>query len=392
MKKFTRILILALLVSAILIPSTVSASGFQDDKVIFGSNYTLREGETLNGDLIVLGGNVTLEKSSTVNGDTVVFGGNVTVNGTINGNLVALGGIVVLEEEALIQGDLTVVSGSYDQSPGAIITGDIVTEENIPFEFNLPENGLLEGDFPLPQFQQLPFVSASWFFFRVLIWTGLAILIGLFLEDPAKVINKAALGEPVMTFVVGLGVLVVAPFVLLALIVTILLSPVSLVGIFALIAAWVVGLVALSIEIGRKLVEALNQTLPVPLLAGIGMFIISLIFNGFSQVVPCVGWLPKFILGAWVMGAVILTRFGTRAYPAEKGQPVAAAEPASPAPPAPIAEIPEAFPAKEAVNATQSALDLAAEEGIDLSTVAGTGAEGRITLNDVRKAVKEKND
>jgi pyruvate/2-oxoglutarate dehydrogenase complex dihydrolipoamide acyltransferase (E2) component len=386
MKNFTRIIILLLVVSAILIPTTAFASGFEDDKVIFGSNYTLREGETLNGDLIVLGGNVNLESSSTVNGDTVVFGGNVTVNGTINGNLVALGGIVVLEDEALIQGDLTVVSGSYEQSSGAIITGSIITEENIPFEFELPENGLFEGNFPFPRFKQLPFVSASWFFFRVLIWSGLAILIGLFIEDQAVVINRSAFREPVMSFVVGLGVVVVAPFVMLALIVTILLSPVSLVGIFALITAWIVGLVSLSIEVGRKLLQTLNQTLPVPLLAGIGMFIITLIFNGFSQIVPCVGWLPRFILGSWVIGAVILTRFGTHAYPDKGEQPAGEIVPES----SPVKEIPEAFPSKVSVDATQAAIELAEKEGIDLAAVSGTGAAGRITLNDVRKAIKDR--
>ncbi len=383
MKKLTRIIILLLLVSAILIPTTAFASGYKDDKVIFGSNYTLQEGESLNGDLVVFGGNVTLEVSSTVNGDTVVFGGNVTSNGTINGNLVALGGIVVLGEEALVQGDLTVLGSSYEQSPGAVITGSIITEENIPFEFQLPENGLFEGDFPFSGFRELPFVSASWFFFRILIWTGLAILIGLFIQDQAVTINRTAFGEPVMSFVVGLGIVVVAPIVLLALLVTILLSPVSLVGIFALIAAWVVGLVALSIEIGRKLVHAMNQTLPVPLLAGIGMFILALFFNGFSQVVPCVGWIPKFILGLWVLGAVVLTRFGTHAYPEKKDLAVEAASPTAAA----VKEIPEAFPAKEQINATKAALDLAKEKGIDLGTISGSGAEGRITLNDVRKAI-----
>jgi hypothetical protein len=385
MKNLTRIIILLLLVSAILIPTTAFASGFEDDKVIFGSNYTLRAGESLNGDLVVFGGNVTVEESSTVNGDMVVFGGNVTSNGTVNGNLVALGGIVFLGDEALVQGDLSVVGSSLEQSPGAVITGSIITEENIPFEFELPANGLFEGDFPIPMFNQLPFVSASWFFFRILIWTGLAILIGLFIQDQAVVINRAAFGEPVMSFVVGLGVVVVAPFVLLALLVTILLSPVSLVGVFALIAAWVVGLVSLSIEVGRKLVQALNQTLPVPLLAGIGMFILTLFFNGFSQLVVCVGWIPKFILGAWVLGAVILTRFGTHIYPEPKKQTETGV-------------IPEAFPALEAsevktgdqeVNATKAALDLAKEREIKISTVAGSGAGGRITVNDVRKALKD---
>lgn len=40
------------------------------------------------------------------------------------------------------------------------------------------------------------------------------------------------------------------------------------------------------------------------------------------------------------------------------------------------------------VDATDSAKALAEEEGIDLSTVTGTGEEGRITLTDVREAVK----
>ncbi len=388
MKNSTRIIILLLLVSAILIPTTAYASNFGDDKIIFGSNYTLREGETLNGDLIVLGGNVSTEVKSTINGDTVVFGGNVSANGTINGNLITLGGIVILGDNALVQGDLTVVSGSFEQSPSAVITGNLITEENIPFKFEMPENGLFQGDFPVPKFNQLPFVSASWFFFRILIWTGLAILIGLFIEDQAVVINRAAFSEPAISFVVGLGIVVVTPFVLLALLVTIILSPVSLVGVFALIAAWVVGLVSLSIEVGRKLVQALNQTLPVPLLAGIGMFILSLFFNGFNQVVPCVGWIPKFILGTWVIGAVVLTRFGTHSYPDKKDQPAEEVLPE----PSQAKEIPEAFPGKEPINATAAAIDLAEAEGIDLSGISGTGSEGRIILNDVRKAIREKNN
>ena len=153
MKKLTRILVFVLLISAILIPSTVSASGFRDDKVIFGGNFTLDSGETLHGDLVVFGGNVILETSSTVNGDTVVMGGNATSNGTINGNLVALGGIVELQEEARVIGDLTVLGSSFEQASGAYISGTIVTEENLPFDFNLPSDiGLFEGDFLAFQF------------------------------------------------------------------------------------------------------------------------------------------------------------------------------------------------------------------------------------------------
>ncbi|MFV1948576.1 MAG: polymer-forming cytoskeletal protein [Anaerolineales bacterium] len=383
MKAINRILIFIVLISVILIPTTASASGFMDDKVIFGGNFTLASGETLDGDLVVFGGNIVLKESSSVNGDVVVMGGNVILNGTINGNLVSLGGMVELQQFARINGDLTVLGGSFEQADGAHITGNIVTEENIPFKFTRPDKfGLFNGDFSALRFQQLPFVSASWFFFRILIWTGLAILIALFIQDQAAVINRAAFGEPVMSILAGMGVIIVAPLVLIALIVTILLSPVSLIGIFALIAAWVVGLVAASIEVGKKLAESLNQSWPIPILAGVGMFILSLFFNGFSQLVPCVGWLPRFVLGTWVMGAVILTRFGSREYPESDGIDTP-----------PLEDLPPPFeseetPVKVAVSSTKAAAELAQQEGLDLGTVKGTGAEGKITINDVRKALK----
>jgi pyruvate/2-oxoglutarate dehydrogenase complex dihydrolipoamide acyltransferase (E2) component len=118
------------------------------------------------------------------------------------------------------------------------------------------------------------------------------------------------------------------------------------------------------------------------------MFIISLIFNGFSQLVPCVGWLPRFVLGTWVMGAVILTRFGSREYP-EKDDGGAPLHDDSPIPP-PFE--PEKKPVKKiaasGTNATKAAAELAEKEGLDLGSVKGTGAEGRVTINDVRRALK----
>jgi pyruvate/2-oxoglutarate dehydrogenase complex dihydrolipoamide acyltransferase (E2) component len=114
------------------------------------------------------------------------------------------------------------------------------------------------------------------------------------------------------------------------------------------------------------------------------MFILSLFFNGFSQLVPCVGWLPRFVLGIWAMGAVILTRFGSREYPEKELSDL----PAKEGTPLPAPFEPEKKPVKVAVNATPAAVELADKEGLDLSAVKGTGAEGRITINDVRKALK----
>jgi pyruvate/2-oxoglutarate dehydrogenase complex dihydrolipoamide acyltransferase (E2) component len=191
-----------------------------------------------------------------------------------------------------------------------------------------------------------------------------------------------------MAILVGLGIIIIAPLVLIALIVTIILSPVSLIGIFALIAAWVVGLVAVSIEVGRKLATSLDQSWPVPVLAGVGMFILSLFFNGFSQLVPCVGWLPRFVLGTWVMGAVILTRFGSREYPEKDIIETTPLDDSPLPPPFESEEKPVKKIAASVSNVTKAAAELAEKEGLDLGSVDGTGADGKITINDVRKALK----
>jgi hypothetical protein len=316
MNKKIRILLIISVLAVLLVPASTSASGLADDKVIFGGNYTLQEGDVLTGDLVAFGGNVEIEIGATVNGDVAVMGGNLTSAGIINGNLVGMGGFVTLQETARVNGDLTVLGSSLDQEPGARIDGNIITENSFPFEFTLPSSvTAFNGDFSDFSFWGAPFVSAGWFFFRLLIWAGLAVILMLFLEENALKVKKSAFEQPAITFLTGLGIALIAPVVLLILTITLLLIPVALIGVFLLIFAWMVGWVALGLEVGRRLSRALDQTWPAPVNAGIGMFLTFLLFNGFQQIVPCFGFLPKTIAGLWMLGAVLLTRFGTQDYP-----------------------------------------------------------------------------
>ena len=178
-----KFLVLGLLILALLIPQTAQAAGPKDDKVIFGSNYTLAEGETLNGDLVVFGGNVTLERDSTVNGDVVAMGGRVSVDGTINGNLVAMGGYLEIKSHANINGEVTALGSSVERYEDAQISGNIVTSDDIPFEFNFPAQ--LQMPNKIPQtlgFWHAPLATGLWFMFQLLIWTGVAILVTLFFQ------------------------------------------------------------------------------------------------------------------------------------------------------------------------------------------------------------------
>lgn len=59
-----------------------------------------------------------------------------------------------------------------------------------------------------------------------------------------------------------------------------------------------------------------------------------------------------------------------------------------PAPPAPVAVNVPAQAADEP-RATAEAIEMAAEAGIDLATIAGSGKNGKITKNDVEAAIEK---
>ena len=69
-----------------------------DGQVIFGQSFTLKNGETLTGDLLVFGGTATLEEGATVNGNVVLFGGTLVVDGEVSGDVAVTGGSVTWEQ------------------------------------------------------------------------------------------------------------------------------------------------------------------------------------------------------------------------------------------------------------------------------------------------------
>jgi hypothetical protein len=93
-----------------------------------------------------------------------------------------------------------------------------------------------------------------------------------------------------------------------------------------LVAAWLLGWVALGYEVGSRIAEAVNMVWAPAISAGVGTFILIFVLGGFSKLIPCIGWLPQTLVGLWGLGAVLLTRFGTQDYPTEM-QKVAVEEP-----------------------------------------------------------------
>ena len=318
-KLFTLLLTLTLLV---LPTSAVHAGGFStgmfDGRVIFGDNFTLKSGDTLNGDLVVFGGNVTVEEDATVNGDVVVFGGNVNLDGTVNDSVVIIGGTMHMGEMSVVKGDLVTVGGSLTREPGAEVGGDVVTDVPAP-NIQIPDVQVPNAptppippygyDFnfnPLGRFLQMMGTAIA--------VSLLAMLASLFLQPQIERVSQAAFGQPVIAGSVGLLTGVLAPFVLVILAVTIILIPVALLAVIALALAWLFGLISLGTEVGERFTKAISQTWAPPLTAGLGTFLLMVVVGSIGMI-PCVGWLVTSLVALFGIGGVVLTLFGSQPYP-----------------------------------------------------------------------------
>jgi hypothetical protein len=321
-KIFTLIIIL----SVVLLALPRQALAAPQAKVIMGDSYTLSSGEVLNEDLLVLGGTVRLEDGSTVNGSVMLMGGQLWAAGRINGDLTAAGGMVSLQASAVVTGDFSTLGAQVERNQDAVIEGETLTNQDLPFGF-VP--GAWQDTFMMPN-GVTPILDLGWFFLRVVLWGLLAMLVVMFLQAPTERVARAINNQPLVAGGLGIATGLILPIVLVVLAITICLIPISVLGFLVLGAAWAYGLVALGLELGKRFGSIFKQEWHAALAAGVGTFLLMLILNGLSAVLPCVGWIPQVLAGALGLGGVMLTRFGTQEYP-DQPAAVGAIEP-SPTP------------------------------------------------------------
>lgn len=302
-------LLLALIFAPI---QSASAKGLAEGKVIFGDTYTLKSGETLNGDLVVFGGSANIEKGAKVEGNAVVIGGSLVVNGEVAGDVAVVGGAVTLGAESRVRGNLSTVGAMLTRTEGSQVDGEIF---NTATSWQDRENGT-QTPLPTPsvQINFQPFWTVVNVIGQALALGILAMLVMLFLAPHTQRVGQAIVGQPVIAGMLGLLTVVLAPLALVLLIITILLIPVALVAVIALALAAVFGWIAIGLEIGERFSTAIKQQWHPSLAAGLGTFLLALVAN-IIGLIACVGWLAPFLVTMLGIGGVIMTRFGAR--PAE---------------------------------------------------------------------------
>jgi len=342
--------IVLLLVLALLPTRAAHARGLSDGKVIFGQNFTLAKGETLDGDLIVFGGNVTIEDDAKINGSLAVFGGNASVgdkaviasdvamfggnmqmNGTIDGDMVMLGGQASLGSNSLVSGDLSTFGGQVQRAAGSQVMGQVVNNAPVPsLDILNKPNAVTPPNIPQPRFNFNfdPVWGVINIFFRAIGLALVAMLAVLFLHPQMERVSQAIASQPVIAGSFGLLTIVVGTIALLIIGLTIILLPVSFLGALALVLGWMFGVIAIGHEVGERFTHAINQSWAPVLTAGFGTFLLVLVVEVVG-LIPCIGWLAPFLVGLMGLGGVALTYFGSRNYPHMMAPSVEAPPPAS---------------------------------------------------------------
>lgn len=329
-----------LVLGLLIVPtSTVFAqSSDGEDIVLFGQNYTVESGDTLNNDIAVFGGNVTIEKDALVNGNIIIFGGNleiegeidgdialiggnVTISGETKGDIVLIGGQAQLTETAYVDGNIAMIGGNLDKEEGAEITGqvtynappgidvpDVPNVPNVPNPPDVPNAPNFDYGY---DFRFNPFWEIGSAFGRALVIAAIGMLLMLFLQPQLERAGNAMTSQPFVAGGFGLLTLIIVPVAAFIIALTILLIPVSLILLLLVPLAWLFGMVALGQEVGDRFTKAINQTWAPVLSTGFGTFMLVLLTN-LIGLIPCVGWLASILVHLVALGGVTMTWFGTR--------------------------------------------------------------------------------
>ncbi|HZQ04977.1 MAG TPA: hypothetical protein VFD70_00240 [Anaerolineae bacterium] len=289
-----------------------AASTQGGERFCTGRNLTINSGETVTN-VLAFGCNVTVQQNATVQRNVTAFGGNVSNQGTINGSIVAFGGNVTIESSGVVNGNITAFGGNVLTQPGSTVKGNI--GKNLP-PIPLP----IPPVAPVAPPQPANAISATYPFefdwlgslITALAFAALGALVVIIAPEQTRRVSSAIQTRPWGSAGVGCLTLIVLPILALLLVITVVGLPVAFVLSIVGIIAWIFGGIAVGYLAGEKILHAFRARDILPAVAVVvGVLVLMVVGQ-----IPIVGWLISCLVGLLGIGAVVLTRFGTRVYPA----------------------------------------------------------------------------
>jgi len=327
---FAVLLLLFLTTTAVLAAQTTggtvveSGETVNNEIVLFGEDLTVQEGATVTGDVVLFGGNAVI--AGAVTGDVVLFGGNAEVTGTVTGDIVLFGGDLTPGDTAVFTGDCALLGGHLDESAANCETIPLNPAMMAAFTRIAPraDQGTASGaNRPA---ESVSFGRLAGLVGQTLLMALLAFGVASAMPDRLTRVAQMAQRKPMASGVVGLLTAVAVPsliFLLTLLSTLLLIVCVGILGypiVFALtvglVAAMLIGWVAIGSMTGRWLAERFNLgARRLPVTAALGTAVLTLGIGSLSFVPFIIGeWMLNIIVGSIGLGAAALTRFGSRPF------------------------------------------------------------------------------
>jgi hypothetical protein len=255
----------------------------------FRENIVIGSKEIVCGAVTSFGGSVTVQGE--LYGNVTAFNSTTLIAGQIFGNLTLFGGTVALNSIEQIHGHSALYGtrelNAQSKQPEGIIT-DHAQNRSFPGRM---------GEFTFP-------------FWSLVVWTILGIAFSSLLPEHVMFVRTTVTTKTRRSIIIGLLSIVLAPAVLVVLVALILPIPLALILGLGLVAAWILGTVAISWTIGDYILRAVTPKYNSRLIdVVVGLTVLVLLGS-----IPYIGWLISIGVGLLGLGAVFLSRFGTRLY------------------------------------------------------------------------------
>ncbi|WP_232700720.1 polymer-forming cytoskeletal protein [Halobacterium wangiae] len=275
---------LPLLVVVVLL---VSASGatVEEMDVTFDGDHAV---ESIDDVLVVAGGTTTVPADAALSGDVYVTGGTVQIDGPVDG-------------------DVTLLAGNLSVGEGATVTGSVETIAGDPAIAESASVGRV-STFGPPAPADSPARQVATFLVQFLLLGA----VGWWLarRHPALLENvgHSVTDHPLVSGVIGslAGTTLLVLFVYMAF--TLVLLPVSILGLLAELLVVLYSQVVLGYLVGRRLPVADAGRATV---VGVGAFLLAMELLGY---VPVLGAVVQFALVVVGLGAVLNSYFGLQRF------------------------------------------------------------------------------
>jgi hypothetical protein len=303
------------------------------DQVITGRTYTLRAGESAEGDVVVIHGHARID--GVVNGDLALIGSDAEIRGTINGDMVAVASRARFEEGAVVNGDFSSVVSAVEHDNDLQVNGSRFNMDFLPAATATNLGKWLSGTiFFLRPMSPDSFISWSW----ALVVLGLCLAIGHFFPKPVAETGAILRGRAPASFLCGLAIVPAAAllcFLLLMTVIGALAIPLVLAAVFALA---LVGNAVVFQMIGQRVAPQMNnQKYPTLIWIALGAVICWVVYC-----IPVIGFLAGSVvllagLGSFSLYLIDRSKNRVPVGQLPAGTPAAVESPKRTAPPARLA-------------------------------------------------------